>query len=473
MKNYHIIRFLGAIMTFLLTYTEGGAQGIQTFQSIRLYHPNTQGQYIGLVPPSSITSYNLTLPNTQGSANSLLLNDGNGNLSWNTVSGFAWGLTGNSSTSWANHFLGTTDNVSLRFRTNNAERMILDSVGRLAVGVSSALGRLHIQEPINTVNKFVLSGDNAAPNTKIASILFNRFNYDPTGNAAEIAVWRGNAATEGTIAFSTNPGSATGQQPTERMRITETGNVGIGTTAPAYKLDIDANTGSTGNPLRLQGLQAGATSDSLLSSASGVLKRLAINELGTGNFWKIGGNTEGVLQNLGTTDNFALPFLTNNTERMRITETGNVGIGTTTPSEKLYVAGNIYATGTIVSSDRRFKKNIQPIADPLQKVMAIKGVSYEMRLDEFPTRGFKAGTQIGFIAQDLEKVVPEVVSTQADGYKGVDYERITALLVEAVKQQQQKIEQLEKENNALKNQASDIEALKKQMAEIKALLDKK
>jgi hypothetical protein len=64
------------------------------------------------------------------------------------------------------------------------------------------------------------------------------------------------------------------------------------------------------------------------------------------NYWSITGNSNGAVKQLGTTDNYALPFITNNAERMRISNTGNVGIGTTNPSQKLDVSGTIVSSAT-------------------------------------------------------------------------------------------------------------------------------
>jgi hypothetical protein len=90
----------------------------------------------------------------------------------------------------------------------------------------------------------------------------------------------------------------------------------------------------------------------------------------------------------------------------------------------------------------RFKTNIAPIENALDKISALNGVSYDWRKDEFKDRGFEDSRQIGVIAQDVEKVLPELVKTDPQGYKAVSYEKLTAVLIEAVKEQQKMIEDL-------------------------------
>ena len=125
-------------------------------------------------------------------------------------------------------------------------------------------------------------------------------------------------------------------------------NIGIATTSPLYRLDIDAITGTTGNPARFLGLMAGATSDSIISSSSGILRRLSISQIiGSGAWSTIGNSGLAAGTNfIGNTDAIDLAFRTNNTERMRILSGGNTGIGTTTPVNLLDVGGGVVIGAT-------------------------------------------------------------------------------------------------------------------------------
>ena len=91
-------------------------------------------------------------------------------------------------------------------------------------------------------------------------------------------------------------------------------NVGIATAAPLYRLDVDAVTGTTGNPARLLGLLAGSTADSIISSSSGILRRLSIAQIISSGAWTTTGNsgTTAGTNFVGTTDGQSLVFKTNN-----------------------------------------------------------------------------------------------------------------------------------------------------------------
>ncbi len=113
------------------------------------------------------------------------------------------------------------------------------------------------------------------------------------------------------------------------------------------------------------------------------------------------------------------------------------------------IFGSLWVNGTTYASDERFKQNITAIQAPLQKLMQINGVVYEMKAGEFSKNNFQKGRQIGLIAQNVEKVVPEAVSEQ-NGYKGVDYAKLVPVLIEAIKELNRKQEQLENENKEMK-----------------------
>jgi hypothetical protein len=102
----------------------------------------------------------------------------------------------------------------------------------------------------------------------------------------------------------------------------------------------------------------------------------------------------------------------------------------------LTISGKFNSNGIEETSDIRFKKDITPLAPVLGKVLQIEGVTYNWRREDFPERAFGERTEIGFIAQELEKVFPELVNTDKEGYKSVQYSHMVPVLLEAIKEQQ-------------------------------------
>ncbi len=122
-------------------------------------------------------------------------------------------------------------------------------------------------------------------------------------------------------------------------------------------------------------------------------------------------------------------------------------------------AGTVTAScGVLVCSDNRYKKNIQPLDNALSNILKVEGVSYFLKREEFPEKNFSEYKQIGFIAQEIEKIYPEMVVTDENGYKSVDYSRFTPVLVEALKEQQKMIEALQINNEVLKNKNEKLES---------------
>ncbi|MBO7433952.1 MAG: tail fiber domain-containing protein, partial [Salinivirgaceae bacterium] len=138
------------------------------------------------------------------------------------------------------------------------------------------------------------------------------------------------------------------------------------------------------------------------------------------------------------------------------------------------VNGTITHSGLVGPSDIRLKKDIQTLNGALDKVLQLRGVSFYWKNKEEMAAakgkdvnnfsyGFDSEKQIGVIAQEIEKVVPELVVTDNDGFKAVKYENLTPLLIEAIKEQNKKIEELEsklKEMDDLKRMVEEL--MKKQ-----------
>jgi len=110
--------------------------------------------------------------------------------------------------------------------------------------------------------------------------------------------------------------------------------------------------------------------------------------------------------------------------------------GTTNINGELNVSGNLYAGGTLLSSDRRFKKDIITVNNALDKVLQLRGVYYYWRQKDFPNKNFDDKKELGLIAQEVESIIPEIVGESVDGYKAVEYQKLVALLIEAIKEQQ-------------------------------------
>jgi hypothetical protein len=256
------------------------------------------------------------------------------------------------------------------------------------------------------------------------------------------------------IAFHTdtdlNEGGGAG---TEKLRITTTGNVGIGTVTPTQLLHlssvagpsalIDATPGSGQAGLKMiagSGTTNRATRIDFLNGVSSttVPRWTILNDY----------NQNGT-NDLGIADSSSVPVFT-------IRQGGNVGIGTTAPSYTLHVNGSVAGVGSYVAlSDIRYKKNIQDLADSLAKVLAIRGVSYNW-MDE---KTYGSDTQFGVIAQEIEQIVPEVVTTGSDGVKRVKYSDLIPLVIEALK-----AEKVSKD--------AEIGRLKAEAAQLKARADR-
>jgi hypothetical protein len=137
------------------------------------------------------------------------------------------------------------------------------------------------------------------------------------------------------------------------------------------------------------------------------------------------------------------------TEGLTVSGGGFTVTGVSTHTGNLTVIGTMAATACTCPSDIRYKENITDVDHALDKILKLNGVYYNWKKELYPDHGFTDEKQIGFIAQEMEKVIPEMVMTGNDGYKAVNYAAMTVVLVEAIKEQQKMIELLRAEVAAL------------------------
>ena len=239
-----------------------------------------------------------------------------------------------------------------------------------------------------------------------------------------------------------------------------TGNVGIGTTSPTKKLVIKG-----GAQNRTISFDADHGANPVIY-ADNVLRVAQSMEI----WWDgIGANYLDVRQESTSTTAARNAYIAGSGNSF-LALTGNVGIGTTSPTEKLHVIGNALANAHTTPSSRRWKTNIKTIEGALDKVQSLRGVTYDWKAD--------GKHDIGLIAEEVGKVIPEVVAYEENGVdaKSVDYPRLVAVLIEAVKEQQDVIDHLKAENEAkhseLQEMKNDVNTLKVKMALIHTTLQK-
>lgn len=110
--------------------------------------------------------------------------------------------------------------------------------------------------------------------------------------------------------------------------------------------------------------------------------------------------------------------------------------------------------GIICASDERLKEDITNLETPLDKIMALRSVSFTWKDETLAKRG----TQVGFVAQEVQQVLPELIGETPDGMLGVDYASLTSVLTGAVQEQQAQIDTMQRQIAALEAQSESMQA---------------
>lgn len=223
----------------------------------------------------------------------------------------------------------------------------------------------------------------------------------------------------------------------------------------------DQSTASTnGNSINIEAGDGGAGGWGV--SGGGILLQAgdAYNAGGAG----IGGSLHLIAGGnaLGNNSHGSVIFYTRNqttsVERMRVQgANGNVGIGTNNPGYTLHVNGSVAGTSAYNNiSDRRYKTDIHPVDQALEKVLQLKPVTYDWRRGDFPGLQFETGRGIGFIAQEVEPIVPEMVQRDDQGMMSLQYAELIPILTRAIQEQQAHIEYLVMRLRQLESQVQGL-----------------
>jgi hypothetical protein len=312
--------------------------------------------------------------------------------------------------------------------------VLQDVGGNVGIGTSSPVNLLQINNPAAAATSLRITNSN----TGMTATDGLGLGIDPGGSAY---LWQ---YENNVLYFGTNN--------TERMRIDAAGNVGIGTTSPTDHFAVYTNS-NVGSGAMVQNASNGPNAYSYLVVMNDTNKAVSVSSnsslSGYTTFGASSANTTSLIANatlnVGTAVASPLILGTNSLARLTILPDGKTGLGATAPAT-LFQVGTLGDGSVAVAnawntfSDGRLKNIIGRIPNASGIVGQLNGYFYTWK------NGKDQGRQVGVIAQEVERVLPELVKTGSDGIKTVDYPKIAAVLIEANKEQSVKIAELEKSN---------------------------
>ncbi|MHB8904037.1 MAG: tail fiber domain-containing protein, partial [Patescibacteria group bacterium] len=345
--------------------------------------------------------------------------NGNGAGLWFYNSGLPAGIASTrvNGGNWATDLRFYTHPAATSNQNVLSERMRINSEGNVGVGVTNPLYKLDVNGNTRAMDSIVLQGS-----AGINPVFIIKDSDDTDGQRYDIGEYQDKLL----IGYGTNWATVGGGLIAVFDR--STGNVGIGTTAPDYPLDVQS---ATGDRVRFK-TSLGEIHLSSYAAGSEVYA-------GADSFYVPSRNIN-IMTGL---NNGEIRFNAVNsgvwTRLLTIASNGNA-----------VFLGSVTATAFIYSSDRNLKQNIATIQSPLEKITQLRGVTFNWKKDNKPS--------MGLIAQEVEQVFPELVTGQ-EGSKAVQYGNLVAPLIEAVKAQQTEI----KNNNEeiMKLKAQQVETIKR------------
>jgi hypothetical protein len=337
---------------------------------------------------------------------------------------------------------------ALGFSTAGVSRMFIDSSGNVGVGLSNPSQRLHVSG--NTIVSGTISAGDGALGFPFApsynGIVVMNSTYGAGSNVV-IQIGRSNANNDSWFLLHSHASNSSVSNAFviapygsgNVLTLQAGGNVGIGTSTPSFKLHVAEATNSF---------------VCMRMSASNTSLHTDIGVANTTNDF-VNGALKGdfIIKN---TTGCNIHFANSQTSLVMTISTNNVGIGTVSPSQKLHVVGNIFATGDIVAfSDKRLKSNITLIDSALARVHKLNGYIFNVKGDTTDRR------HTGLIAQEVKEVLPEAIyKNPDDDMYSIAYGNVSGLLVQAIKEIDTKYKRqfasMKKKIHTLQNQVNQL-----------------